>query len=244
MYKLIIILFEVTKDFPKEYKYTLGHDIKRDGINLVRSIYRANKAKNKVEYLEAFLDDFELIKLEIAGQIKITGGNPGAGKLLVSDTSGLGSWVSFDKVAFHAGTLPNSPAQTICGSTNFTATTVSYGQGNNWFNAGGAYNSNPPYAFTPPVTGVYQLNCHISYSNATSYSPLSLMITAPSGIVAKAVDMAVTNGNGSIQLSTIVNSAVTPGPYNVKVLYQTSLWNSLSIAPYDSHFSGCLLYKN
>ena len=64
-YKLILILFEVTKDFPKEYKYTLGHDIKRDGINLVRSIYRANKAKNKVEYLEAFLDDFELIKLEI-----------------------------------------------------------------------------------------------------------------------------------------------------------------------------------
>jgi len=65
VYKLILVLFEVTKDFPKEYKYTLGHDIKRDGINLVRSIYRANKAKNKVEYLEAFLDDFELIKLEI-----------------------------------------------------------------------------------------------------------------------------------------------------------------------------------
>jgi hypothetical protein len=64
-YKLILVLFGVTKDFPKEYKYTLGHDIKRDGINLVRSIYRANKAKNKVEYLEAFLDDFELIKLEI-----------------------------------------------------------------------------------------------------------------------------------------------------------------------------------
>ncbi len=65
VYKLILVLFEVTKDFPKEYKYTLGHDIKRDGINLVRSIYRANKAKNKVEYLEALLDDFELIKLEI-----------------------------------------------------------------------------------------------------------------------------------------------------------------------------------
>ena len=64
VYKLILVLFEVTKDFPKEYKHMLGHDIKRDGINLVRSIYRANKAKNKVEYLEAFLDDFELIKLE------------------------------------------------------------------------------------------------------------------------------------------------------------------------------------
>jgi hypothetical protein len=44
VYKLILVLFEVTKDFPKEYKYTLGHDIKRDGINLVRSIYRANKS--------------------------------------------------------------------------------------------------------------------------------------------------------------------------------------------------------
>jgi hypothetical protein len=31
----------------------------------VRSIYRANKAKNKVEYLEAFLDDFELQTLFI-----------------------------------------------------------------------------------------------------------------------------------------------------------------------------------
>jgi hypothetical protein len=65
VYKSILVLFEVTKDFPKEYKFTLGQDIKRDGKHLARSIYRANKAKNKVEYLEAFLDDFELIKLEI-----------------------------------------------------------------------------------------------------------------------------------------------------------------------------------
>ena len=65
VYKLILLIFGYTKDFPKEYKYTLGQDLKRDGINLVRSIYRANKAKNKVEYLEQFLDDFELLKLEV-----------------------------------------------------------------------------------------------------------------------------------------------------------------------------------
>ena len=39
--------------------------MKRDGIVLVRSIYRANKAKNKTEYLEQFLDDFEILKLEV-----------------------------------------------------------------------------------------------------------------------------------------------------------------------------------
>jgi len=31
--------------------------VKRDAIQLVRSIYRANKAKDKVVYLEAFLED-------------------------------------------------------------------------------------------------------------------------------------------------------------------------------------------
>lgn len=65
VYKLILMIFECTKDFSKEYKYTLGQDMKRDALQLVRNIYRANKSVNKKEYLEAFLDDFELLKLEI-----------------------------------------------------------------------------------------------------------------------------------------------------------------------------------
>ena len=65
VYQLILKIFNYSKDFPKEYKYTLGQDMKRDGIQLVRSIYRANKAKDKKEYLEQFLDDFEVLKLEI-----------------------------------------------------------------------------------------------------------------------------------------------------------------------------------
>lgn len=65
VYQLILKIFEYTKDFPKEYKYTLGQDMKRDGLQLDRSIYRANKAKDKREYLEQFLDDFEVLKLEI-----------------------------------------------------------------------------------------------------------------------------------------------------------------------------------
>ena len=62
---MILKIFEYTKDFPREYKYTLGQDMKRDAIVLVRSIYRANKAESKTEYLEVFLDDFEILKLEI-----------------------------------------------------------------------------------------------------------------------------------------------------------------------------------
>jgi hypothetical protein len=65
VYKLILMMFECTKDFSKEYKYTLGQDMKRDALQLVRNIYRANKSANKKEYLESFLDNFELLKLEI-----------------------------------------------------------------------------------------------------------------------------------------------------------------------------------
>jgi len=64
-YKLILLLFDITQNFPREYKYTLGQDIKRDGINLVRSIYRANRAESKKVHLEEFLDNFEILKLEI-----------------------------------------------------------------------------------------------------------------------------------------------------------------------------------
>ncbi|HHZ69063.1 MAG TPA: four helix bundle protein [Methylococcaceae bacterium] len=64
-YKLILKIFDVSKDFPKEYKYTLGQDMKRDALQLVRSLYRANKSTQKKELLERFLDEFELVKLEI-----------------------------------------------------------------------------------------------------------------------------------------------------------------------------------
>ena len=64
-YQLILKIFEVTKDFPKDYKYTLGQDMKRDALQLVRSIYRANKSAQKKEHLENFLDGFEMLKMEI-----------------------------------------------------------------------------------------------------------------------------------------------------------------------------------
>ncbi len=64
-YKLTLRLFELTQHLPREYKFTLGQDIKRDCIHLVRSIYRANKCHEREKYLEEFLDDFEVLKLEV-----------------------------------------------------------------------------------------------------------------------------------------------------------------------------------
>lgn len=61
VYRLVLLLFQYTTNFPREYKFTLGQDMKRDGIVLVRSIYRANKAREKEQYLEQFLDDYKLL---------------------------------------------------------------------------------------------------------------------------------------------------------------------------------------
>ena len=40
-YKLVLEIFVSTKNFPKEYKYSLGRDMKRDVLVLMRCIYRA-----------------------------------------------------------------------------------------------------------------------------------------------------------------------------------------------------------
>jgi len=65
MYRLTLKIFELTQHFSREYKFTLGQDMKRDCLVLVRSIYRANKNKEREVYLEQFLDEFEVLKLEI-----------------------------------------------------------------------------------------------------------------------------------------------------------------------------------
>ena len=65
VYRLTMLLFQYTKDFPKEYKYSLGEDIRRDSIILVRSIYRANTASDKTPELASFMDEFEVLKFEL-----------------------------------------------------------------------------------------------------------------------------------------------------------------------------------
>lgn len=51
-------------------------------------------------------------KLEVAGQIKITGGGPGAGRVLVSDSSGLASWQGFRGTLVYNNTNQSIPTNT------------------------------------------------------------------------------------------------------------------------------------
>ncbi|PKG42765.1 hypothetical protein CXF67_08535 [Psychroflexus sp. MES1-P1E] len=49
-YKLVLEIFLSTKNFPKEYKYSLGRDMERDVLVLMRFI-SANTEKNRFSFL-------------------------------------------------------------------------------------------------------------------------------------------------------------------------------------------------
>jgi hypothetical protein len=65
VYRLTLRINVLTQGFTREFKYTLGEDMKRDCLGLLRSIYRVNRSRDKAPLLDAFLDDFELLKLEV-----------------------------------------------------------------------------------------------------------------------------------------------------------------------------------
>ena len=64
--------------------------MKRDALQLVRSIYRANKSIHKKEHLEAFLDEFEILKLEIrlCSDMKVLPYKKQAGLSMLMDSIG------------------------------------------------------------------------------------------------------------------------------------------------------------
>lgn len=46
VYKLMLLIYSLNKDFSYDYKYTLGPGIKRFALQLVSRIYRKNKGLN------------------------------------------------------------------------------------------------------------------------------------------------------------------------------------------------------
>jgi hypothetical protein len=53
-YDLLLAIFRFTKDFGKEYKYTVGESLKKETIDLLTLIYRANVKRDKQDVLLAF----------------------------------------------------------------------------------------------------------------------------------------------------------------------------------------------
>ena len=63
-YNLLLDIYNLTKNFSREYKYTLGQELKQAGFDLIRFIYQANQAKEKAKALESAREILEIIKLQ------------------------------------------------------------------------------------------------------------------------------------------------------------------------------------
>jgi hypothetical protein len=64
-YDLLLRIMTATKDFPREYKYTLGQKLKDEVIELVVLIYRANSVREKEAHITAILERVQVVQLMI-----------------------------------------------------------------------------------------------------------------------------------------------------------------------------------
>lgn len=54
-YDLFIESLQITKTFPRDYRYTLGEHFHNTAIDLLKSVYKTNSVKNKSDSLKELL---------------------------------------------------------------------------------------------------------------------------------------------------------------------------------------------
>ncbi len=64
-YELLLEIFIFSKDLSREYKYTIGQDLKKDTIDLLVGIYRANRVYDKKEIIGEAREKLEMIRLYV-----------------------------------------------------------------------------------------------------------------------------------------------------------------------------------
>jgi hypothetical protein len=64
-YDLLLSIFLFTKDFKREYKYTVGESLKKETIAMLVLIYKTNAQHDKKETLKDAKDHIEVVRLLI-----------------------------------------------------------------------------------------------------------------------------------------------------------------------------------
>ena len=63
MYDLLLEMFVFTPDFHKEYKYTVGESLKKETVELITLIYRANSRADRVSVIQEAREHIEVLRL-------------------------------------------------------------------------------------------------------------------------------------------------------------------------------------
>jgi len=64
-YDLLLQMFQLTHHLKREYKFTIGEKLKNEITDLLTNIYRANKTRQKKEFIEKAQQNLEIVRLYI-----------------------------------------------------------------------------------------------------------------------------------------------------------------------------------
>ncbi|MFA5086359.1 MAG: four helix bundle protein [Candidatus Paceibacterota bacterium] len=64
-YDFLILLINLTKNFDREYKYTIGENVKKEAMEMMKNIYRANSSEDKPGLIQAARENIEMIRLDL-----------------------------------------------------------------------------------------------------------------------------------------------------------------------------------
>lgn len=62
-YDFLFEIFRAIKNFNRKHKYTLGKNIKREAIEMITNIYRANSSFSKKLHLQKVREKIEIIRI-------------------------------------------------------------------------------------------------------------------------------------------------------------------------------------
>jgi len=62
-YSFLLKIFQFTKNFDREFKYTLGESLKNETIAMISNIYRANSSLSKGRLLGLARENLEVVRL-------------------------------------------------------------------------------------------------------------------------------------------------------------------------------------
>lgn len=174
-------------------------------------------------------------KLEVNGQVKITGGGPGTGKVLISDATGLASWGEDNpKKGFSAY---NSVG--LASIPNATETQVLFDMEN--FNDGGYYSS-AVSQYNVLSEGMYHFDVKINWSSFSSGGEAILALRV-NGIITEQIRQSVQSGLSAAPQVLNSNFKLFAGDVvDVAAIQNSGAAQSINLNPLESSFSGFKVY--
>lgn len=64
-YDLLIYLFTVTRSFQRDYRYTIGENIKKELLELMVNLYKANSREGKLPLINLTRENVESIRIQV-----------------------------------------------------------------------------------------------------------------------------------------------------------------------------------